>query len=144
MMRRTALSHITLPLLLLLLSLCSCTRNHGDIGPWFGTWHVESITAAGAPVNVEGDYFFQFQTRVFRVSMVGAHEHLLESFGIWQESGPNTMTVSFPDAAVYYIPMPGLEVHNDFTVTSTSSRDVTLTKADAAGTIYSYRLHRQP
>jgi hypothetical protein len=35
--------------------MASCTRNHGDIGMWFGTWHVEQITAGGAPTDVEGD-----------------------------------------------------------------------------------------
>ena len=70
-------------LLATLLVLGSCTRNHGDIGPWFGTWHVESINVDGAPVTVEGDYFFQFQSKVFRVSQVGGHEHLVESFGTW-------------------------------------------------------------
>ena len=53
--------------LLALLLTASCTRNHGDIGPWFGTWHVETITADGTPVTVVGDYFFQFQSGVFRV-----------------------------------------------------------------------------
>ena len=69
-----------------MLLLGACTRNHGDIGPWFGTWHVESITAGGAPVNIDGDYFFQFQSKVFRVSQVKAHEHMEESFGTWEES----------------------------------------------------------
>ena len=126
-----------------LLLLASCTRNHGDIGPWFGTWRIESITAGGAPVNVEGIYFFQFQSKVFRVSMVGAHEHLVESFGTWQEDG-DRMTVDFPDASVFYIQMPGLEVHNDFTVTTTSSRDLTFTKTDLTGITFTYHLKKQP
>ena len=43
--------------LLAMLVFSACTRNHGDIGIWFGTWHVEQITAGGTPVIVEGDYF---------------------------------------------------------------------------------------
>ena len=123
--------------------LCSCTRNHGDIGIWFGTWHVEQITAGGTPVNVEGDYFFQFQSKVFRVSQVYGHEQLVESFGSWEEND-DKMTVFFPDATVYYIVMPGLEGHNDFTVTTTSSREVTFTKTDANGTTFAYHLKKQP
>ena len=125
------------------LLLSACTRNHGDIGIWFGTWHVEQITAAGTPVNVEGDYFFQFQSKVFRVSQVYGHEQLVESFGTWDENG-STMTVDFPDPTVYYIVMPGLEAHNSFTVTTASSHDVTFTKTDVNGTIYAYRLKKQP
>jgi hypothetical protein len=54
------------------------------------------------------------------------------------------MTVNFPDPAVYYIVMPGLEASNAFTVTRTSSSDITFTKVDAAGTTYTYHLKKQP
>ena len=127
----------------------SCTRNHGDIGPWFGTWHVESITAGGSiyqyivPVTVEGDYFFQFQSKVFRVSHVDGHEQMVESFGTWDEDG-TTMTIDFPDPTVYYIVMPGLETHNSFTVITTSSHDVTFSKTDNTGVTYQYHLKKQP
>lgn len=139
-MKKTLLYTISLIALLL---MASCTRNHGDIGPWFGTWHVEQITAAGTPVNVEGDYFFQFQSKVFRVSQVYGHEQLVESFGTWSEDG-NTMTVDFPDPTVYYIVMPGLEAHNAFTVNTASSGDVTFTKTGTDGTTYTYHLKKQP
>ena len=129
--------------MMVVLALGSCTRNHGDIGSWFGTWHVENITAGGSPVTVEGDYFFQFQSKVFRVSQVKEHNQLVESFGIWDENG-DKMTIDFPDESVYYIVMPGLEAHNNFTVTTTSSRDVTFTKTDNTGVIYTYYLKKQP
>ena len=131
-------------LLIAVLLTASCTRNHGDIGIWFGTWHVDQITAGGTPVNVDGDYFFQFQNKVFRVSQVYGHEQLVESFGTWDEQDDGKMTVSFPDPTVYYIVMPGLEAHNQFTVTTTSSSEVTFTKTDVDGTIYTYRLKKQP
>ena len=140
MMKKTTLYIISLFIVLL---MGSCTRNHGDIGIWFGTWHVEQITADGNPVNVEGDYFFQFQNKVFRVSQVYGLNEMVESFGTWSEDG-NTMTVDFPDPTVYYIVMPGLEAHNSFIVTTTSSHDVTFTKTNADGFIYSYRLKKQP
>ena len=127
----------------MLLLLGACTRNHGDIGIWFGTWHVEQITAGGTPVNVEGDYFFQFQSSVFRVSQVYGHENLVESFGTWEE-GDGKMTISFPDPDVFYIQMPGLEGHNDFTVTTTSSREVIFSRVTSAGTSVTYHLHKQP
>ena len=125
------------------LVLASCTRNHGDIGIWFGTWHVEQITADGTPRNVEGDYFFQFQSKVFRVSQVYGHEQMVDSYGTWDENG-DKMTISFPDPSTFYITMPGLENRNDFTVTTTSSREVTFTKTDANGTTFAYHLKKQP
>ena len=128
---------------MVVLALGSCTRNHGDIGPWFGTWHVESITAGGSPISVEGDYFFQFQSKVFRVSLVTDRDKLVESFGTWEEND-GKMTISFPDPSVFYIEMPGLETYNDFTVTTTSSKEVTFTKTDATGTTFAYHLKRQP
>ena len=133
----------------MVMTLGSCTRNHGDIGPWFGTWHVESITAGGnyyqniQPITVEGDYFFQFQNKVFRVSQVYGHEQLVESYGTWDEND-GKMTISFPDPDVFYIRMPGLEAHNVFMVTTTSSSEVTFTKTDASGNTFSYRLHKNP
>ena len=126
----------------MMLMLGSCTRNHGDIGIWFGTWHVEQITADGTPINVEGNYFFQFQSKVFRVSKVYGHDQLVESFGTWEEND-DKMTITFPDPTVYYIDMIGLEKHNDFTIT-TSSREITFTKTDAAGTTFAYHLKKQP
>ncbi len=131
-------------LLVAVLVLGACTRNHGDIGIWFGTWHVEQIIAGGTPVNVEGDYFFQFQSHVFRVSQVYGHEQTVESYGAWQEGERGKMTIDFSDPNVYYIVMPGLESHNDFTVTTPSSSDVTFSKTDATGTPYTYHLKKQP
>ena len=130
-------------LLSIVLTLGSCTRNHGDIGPWFGTWHVESITAGDTLVSIKGDYFFQFQSKVFRVSQVYGHEQLIDSYGTWEENG-DKMTISFPDPSTFYITMPGLESRNDFTVTTTSSREVTFTKTDANGTTFAYHLKKQP
>ena len=134
---------------ILSLTLGSCTRNHGDIGPWFGTWHVESITRGGdnyqyiGPIDFEGDYFFQFQSKVFRVSLVTDRDKVVESFGTWEEND-GKMTINFPDPSVFYIEMPGLEAHNDFTVATTSSREITFTKTDATGTTFAYRLKKQP
>ena len=139
-MKKTLLYLISLAVVLL---MASCTRNHGDIGIWFGTWHVEQITADGTPVNVEGDYFFQFQSKVFRVSQVYGHEQIIESFGSWNEDG-NTMTIDFPDSTVFYIEMPGLESHNSFTVTNLSSKEITFTMSDTDGVVFSYHLKKQP
>ena len=141
-MNKTTLN--ILLIILMAMSLGSCTRNHGDIGIWFGTWQVEQITEGGVPKSVDGNYFFQFQNKVFRVSKVSGHDDLIESFGTWEENG-DKMTISFPDPNVFYIQMPGLEVHNDFTVTTTSSREVTFTKTESTtGTIYTYRLRKNP
>ena len=130
--------------MMVMMALGSCTRNHGDIGPWFGTWHVENITAGGSPVTVEGDYFFQFQSKVFRVSQVSEHEQLVESFGVWDEGDDGTMTITFPDPDVFYISMPGLEANNTFAVTRVSSREVIFSRVTTTGSSVVYHLHKQP
>ena len=108
-------------------------------------WHVEGIISSGNLENIEDNYFFQFQNKVFRVSQVSDHEQLVESFGTWQESdNGNKMTVSFPDPDVFYIQMPGLEAYNEFTVTRTSSKEITFTKIDESGTTFAYLLKKQP
>ena len=130
--------------------MSSCTRNHGDIGIWFGTWHVESITIGGriyqylVPITAEGDYFFQFQSHAFRVSLVGNREQLVESFGTWEEGEDGTLTITFPDPSVFYIQMPGLEALNDFTVNAESKGQIVLSKAMADGTPVVYTLKKQP
>ena len=129
--------------IVVLFALSACTRNHGDIGIWFGTWYVESITADGAPVAVEGDYFFQFQNKVFRVSQVTDHAQLVESFGTWNDSESGKMVIDFPDPDVFYIQMPGLEAHNAFTIVHSTSREVTLEKVADDGTGYTYHLKKQ-
>ena len=123
--------------------LGACTRNHGDIGPWFGTWHVERITAGGLPLDVDVNYFFQFQSMVFRVSKVKEHNQLVESFGIWDENG-DKMAIIFPDSNVFYIEMPGLESHNEFTIATASSKEVTFSKVTHDGVTYTYHLKKQP
>ncbi|MBQ6079969.1 MAG: lipocalin-like domain-containing protein [Muribaculaceae bacterium] len=137
-------SLLYISLMMVMLALGSCTRNHGDIGPWFGTWHVESITVGGASVATDGDYFFQFQNKVFRVSEVTDHEQLVESFGTWDEGDDGTMTVIFPDPDVFYITMPGLEANNTFDVSFTSSHEVIFTKTTTTGHLYTYHLKKQP
>ena len=143
-MKKTTLYYVAASFAVVLLALGACTRNHGDIGPWFGTWHVQQITADGIRVNVEGDYFFQFQSHVFRVSQVYGHEQTVESYGAWQETDGGDMLVDFSDPDVFYIQMPGLETRNRFTVTTASSGDVTFTKTDIQGTQYTYHLKKQP
>ena len=126
------------------LLLSACTRNHGDIGMWFGTWHVEAITIGGAPVSQEGDYFFQFQSHAFRVSQVGDREQLVESFGTWEESEDGRLIIDFPDASVFYIQMPGLEAHNDFMVNAESQGLIVLSKTMADGISCVIVLRKQP
>ena len=64
----------------------SCTHNGGDVSPWWGTWHVESVEAQGKPVTtIAGDFFFQFQGEVVRLSWRNDRYDSAESYGNWSE-----------------------------------------------------------
>ncbi|MDE6525025.1 MAG: lipocalin-like domain-containing protein, partial [Paramuribaculum sp.] len=42
-----------------------CTRNNGDIGPWFGTWQVTRIDVDGVPADCyRGNVVMKFQSHV--------------------------------------------------------------------------------
>ncbi len=134
----------TIVTLCIALIMGACTCNNGDIGNWFGTWHVASITIDGEKTDSNGsDYFFQFQSTVFRAVQVKEHEEAIESYGTWEESG-QAMTVTFPDPAVFYIQMPGLEAANAFTVTGGGSGKATFSKTCSDGKHVVYQLEKQP
>ena len=82
------------------MSLNSCTHNNGDIGYWFGLWHLDSIEVDGAPLaDYDGNAYFMFQGKVFCIRIVddAAHSYV-ESYALWQESDDHqAMTITFAD-----------------------------------------------
>ena len=53
-------------MLLAIVAMSSCTKNNGDIGYWFGLWHLDSIELNGeVDNNYNGCYYFKFQNKVF-------------------------------------------------------------------------------
>lgn len=110
-----------------LLLLPACTRNNGDIGPWFGAWKVESITVDGAPrADYEGNLFFLFQSNVVKLSMVQDHHESVDVNGNWEESSGN-MHLSFPDPRFQPHAVTGLPAESDLAVTGPSKGRATLT-----------------
>lgn len=48
--------------------LTGCTRNNGDIGPWFGTWKLDEITIDGnVSEEYDGNVFWKFHNNVFEM-----------------------------------------------------------------------------
>lgn len=118
----------------------SCTHNNGDIGPWFGTWHVETIETDGmVRSDYSGGYFFQFQSTVFCVRYSDeVRNEYQESFGRWSEDA-NTLTITFPDPAVAYLDFSAvLDKDNHFAVVERGNKRMVLTRTDVAG--HSHRL----
>ncbi len=81
----TALRHLiivlTLPLMFL---LNSCTRNNGDIGPWFGMWQLMEIQTDGVPdADYKQNIFWSFQNDVFSMNWQGVNPGELIRIQVW-------------------------------------------------------------
>lgn len=70
--------------------MLSCTRNNGNIGHWFGTWRLESITVDGerAPGYAPPYLFWKFQSSVIQMLEPDDTEHVAySSIGSWEQNG---------------------------------------------------------
>lgn len=140
--------------LLLLTALClsSCMQHNGDIGDWFGTWHLQTITINGSEdAAYEGNYFFQFQTDKVRLSEVSTTypETLQECFGRWEQTG-NTLTLDFSYTSVtgnYWTPWSGTYLEkgiNHLEINTLTSKNLILTyHSPSTGQTITYTLHKQ-
>ena len=62
-----------------------CTQNNGNIGDWFGEWHLESITVNDVDDDTyTGDVLWKFQNDIVEMVVVNAigHSHS-EHYGTW-------------------------------------------------------------
>ncbi len=92
-------THIILAVVALM-SLSGCTHNNGDIGYWFGQWHLDSIEVNGVPVpDYDGNTYFLFQGKVFCMRCVDeARHYYADSYAQWQESDDHqSVTLNFAD-----------------------------------------------
>ena len=70
---------VALVSVMVMTGISSCTRNNGDIGPWFGTWKLTEITVDGtSDAGYEGNIFWKFQNDVFE--MVRVNQDDVESY----------------------------------------------------------------
>ena len=129
-------------LLAALLVVASCTTNNGDIGPWFGTWRVTEITTDGvADADYQGNMFFKFQSTVFEMLLVHDDHGTENRFGIWNDDGKGTLTVSFPDANHEPLPQSHMRAEqNVLTFNGVQSSGFVLRLDSPDGHVYTCRL----
>lgn len=131
----------------------ACTRNDGDIGDYFGTWHIESLQQDGSsPAAYDGSAFVQFQNTIVCVRATDALHNERADYGTWAENG-NTLTLTFPDPNVYYDRVLGTladgpvfapdQATFQFTIADRSSRSMTLQIPDLAGNSWTFTLKKQ-
>ncbi|MBD5225270.1 MAG: lipocalin family protein [Bacteroidales bacterium] len=142
---------------MLLAVLTSCTRNNGDIGPWFGTWHLESIMVDGNPeVEYENNIFWAFQSEVIfltRVPVDSPGMHTVEKrFGTWREAdgtlylkfaySDNSDTEGYQYHAFEELHFPyGSET--PLSIIKAPGREAVLQYTDADGHVYTYTIKKQ-
>lgn len=135
--------------LLSILPLNGCMQNNGDIGDFFGTWKITSITVDGEPAaGYDGNIFIQFQTTVVRIVESKSHNDYTECFGSWESNGDN-LTLDFhyyvsPENSEYHLPdVLGLEkAENHFVITESSSKSMSLLLTGTEKTVV-YKLKKQ-
>ena len=101
-------------LILAIMSLCGCTCNDGDIGNWFGTWHLDEMTIGGeTDTSYGGDLFWQFQNNVFCMRKVTEYHEYYPRWGTWAEIDGKTLRLDFthhddkyPPGSDWYSPWP--------------------------------------
>lgn len=128
-----------------LVALSGCTHNDGDIGHWFGLWHLDSIEIDGTPdADYDGNTFFMFQGKVFCIRNVEDANHgYIESFALWQESDDHqSMTLSFVDDQFppNIAPFVPLETVTTFTVITLNSKVMVLKHTNSEGVTRTYHL----
>lgn len=145
-MRRLA-THIIFALLTIAV-MTGCSHNNGDIGLWFGLWHLDSIEINGEPdSDYDGKYYFLFQGKVFCIRWVDEQQHsYIENYARWQESDDGkTITINFVDNR--YSPNFGEDKPNNylstvttFTVDTLTSTTMVLHHTRDDGAVITYRL----
>lgn len=141
------ITRIMICVALVLAAVSSCTHNDGDIGPWFGTWYVETASVDG---EVKADFpdsvFFQFQSSVFCLRKVYPHQQYYAAFGTWADLGNNTLRIVFPDTAMRPIAAVGLDSVSTLRVEEVSSHRAVLSMVSGAfaGRTIRYTLRHLP
>lgn len=154
--KKTSTLHSTIILLaMILLTATGCTRNNGDIGPWFGAWTLTSIESDGTPAQdyVPSTITWKFQSTVICMVQLNPYHDYIESFGTWRQISDTRLELNFshsdserPSGTDIYAPPPATHLPSDVSlleIVSISSKRIVLayTSPDD-GTVYTYTLDR--
>lgn len=72
----------------MVLAAAGCTRNDGNIGAWFGTWQVTSISVNGTPMSdYKGNISVMFQNNIIKSVELLEHHEQKEYFATWAVEG---------------------------------------------------------
>lgn len=75
--------------MLVAVAFCGCRMNNGDIGDFFGSWLLYSITIDGQEAegfDTESTYW-EFQNNIIEISRVDSHYQKWGRWGTWVDDG---------------------------------------------------------
>lgn len=136
------------------LTLCACRVNNGDIGDFFGSWLVESLTVDGVtPEDFDNESsYWEFQNNIIKVTYVSDRLETEGRWGTWTDEGQHLL-LDFthyengvePGTGQYKAPewlyMPQGRVI-DLTFASRSSKRMKLWFTDSEGARIEYSLRK--
>ncbi len=138
--------------ILIAIAASGCTRNDGDIGPWFGQWKLVALTCDDAPVADYGDnIFFSFQNNVFQIITVKGEFDEAICWANWTDGG-SVITIDFAhredgsgDVDWNYTPPAILGFSHEKTVLHVdklSGSEIVLRQSLDGAQVYTYRLKK--
>lgn len=69
--------------ILIISTFFSCTRNDGNIGPWFGMWRIESIINNEIEESIN-DKYICFQSQVVCLRLIKENHEYDECYGLYE------------------------------------------------------------
>lgn len=140
------LSYIYMPIVLALLMLAnnSCTRNNGDIGPWFGTWRVDYILIDDDPDPDYGPPYmiWKFQSSVIQIQVPDFDSHTETTVtGIWHQDD-DLLTINFDWGHGTPPAMSHLPVETKLNIIKLSHSTIELQFVDDNNITYFYKLQK--
>lgn len=140
-----------------------CTRNNGDIGPWFGMWQLMEIQTDGVPdEDYRSNIFWSFQNDVFSMNWRGLQPGELiriQVWGTWSEHD-DILSLDFTHSEDRFPPngsgsgfniyRPYQQTHlpegkvSDLRIVSMKGADMMLTyQPEGEETVYTYILRKR-
>lgn len=140
-------------ILIVAVTFVSCTHNNGDIGEYFGTWKLETISVDGNTDSAYGgDIFWKFQTSVICMERVTELHDTENRWGTWAQIGSDVLRMDFthhddthPEGSDMYSPFPETYIPNgvtDLTIMSMSGSSMVLGYTKDDGTVIKYNLKK--
>ena len=139
---------------LAIVSMTGCTHNNGDIGDWFGTWHLKSIAFNDSPdADYDGNIVWKFQNNIIEMIEADDAEHTaLERFGTWSATD-SELTLNFthsderyPAGTGIYQPLPATHLPaavSTLRILKLSSSEIILQFDSEDNAVIVYTLRRQ-